>query len=474
MPNKFVWNKGIRWGRGKGFSEQQWLAAGFSTVAIWLGISSWASYHNTTEFIDTTQKLLHSYEVTRTLATISSEMTIAESSRRGYVFVGNREELDRYQESVARLVSSLHSLEGQLGRNPTQLEYFNQIKQLIPQRLALLERSIQRYRVTNQVDLEQRQITTESLRLRDRIQWLLAEMRIAEETLLRQELQHSQNLMQRRMILEIWLTFSMFLVLLLGFLAVYRQVMKRKQLEAMEEKWAQQQELSELKLKFFSMVSHEFRTPLSVVLGSSQLLSENHSQWSAEKRSQSLQRIYSSAQVMKRLLTDILMFSRAEAGNLEFEPEWIELDSFCLNLVEDMRMADPMQDSIQLISHFQGQRVHIDEKLVYSILSNLLLNSVKYSAANQDVVLIVEVDRADLLFYVKDHGMGIPAEDLPHLYEPFYRGRNVSTIAGTGLGLAVVKKCVDLHRGTITVESQEGAGTVFTIRLPAAIAEAGP
>ncbi|OUC16006.1 MAG: hypothetical protein B0A82_03860 [Alkalinema sp. CACIAM 70d] len=454
---------------GKWLSEQKWLAAGFSTATIWLGISSWASYRNTTEFIGTTQRLLHSYEVTRTLSTISLEMTIAESSRRGYVFIGNREELDRYQESVTQLYPSLQSLEGQLGEDPAQLEYFNQIKELIPKRLALLEKSIQRYRRTNQIDIEQRRITAESLQLRDRIQWLLAEMKDIEEIRLKQWLQHSQDLMQRRMSLEVWLTFSMFLVLLLGFLAVYRQVMKRQRLEAMEEKWSQQQELSHLKLNFFSMMSHEFRTPLSVVLGSSQLLLENHTQWPVEKRSHSLQRILSSAHVMKRLLSDILMFSRAEAGNLEFQPDWVELDSFCLNLVEDMRMADPLQDSIKFVSYCHGQRVYVDEKLLYSVLSNLLLNSVKYSAANQAVYLIVEVDRYDLLFHVKDQGMGIPAEDLPHLYEPFYRGRNVSTIAGTGLGLAVVKKCVDLHQGTVTVTSQEGQGTVFTIRLPAVV-----
>lgn len=448
------------------FPEQKWLAAGFTVIAIWLGISSWASHQNTTELVDNTQKSLHSYETIKTLRDVYAAMAVMESGRRGYVFWGDRAELKQYNQGLASLQTALDKVQQLVMADPSQTQQFFQLRAALQERISLLQLSISLYNDTTQNSLNQRKITDRSLQLRDRIQHLMDTMQQEEERRLRQWLHESQVSAHQRLLIEMWLTFSVFFALALGSVLFYRQLLQHQRLEAAQDKLAQQQELSDLKLNFFSMVSHEFRTPLSVILGSSQLLTENYQQWDDSKCFKSLLRIQSSAKVMTQLLTDILTFTRAEAGKLEYQPEWVELESFCLNLVEDMMLANPQDHPLRFLSHCKTSHAFLDEKLMYATLSNLLLNAVKYSPIGCEVHLILESDPTWIIFQIQDRGIGIPQEDLEHLYEPFHRGRNVASVSGTGLGLAVVKKCVDLHQGEILVETQEGEGTTFTVKIP--------
>ncbi len=169
---------------------------------------------------------------------------------------------------------------------------------------------------------------------------------------------------------------------------------------------------------------------------------------------------------MKQLLTDILTITRAEAGKLEYKPSPLDVEAFCLNLVEDIQFFSLAEHTLNFISNGHCTRVILDEKLMYSILSNLLCNAIKYSPQGGNIYLILNGEPEATVFQVKDEGIGIPLEEQPEIYEPFYRGQNVDNIVGTGLGLAVVKKCLDLHQGEITVKSQVGVGTTFTVRIP--------
>jgi len=214
------------------------------------------------------------------------------------------------------------------------------------------------------------------------------------------------------------------------------------------------------------MVSHEFRTPLSIILGSAQLLSQSNQQWSEEKKIKNLHRIQSSARSMNQLLTDILTLTRAEAGKLEFHPKLMDLEAFCINLIEDLQFSDRQQHTIKFISQGNCTHAKLDENLLYSILTNLLSNAMKYSSPEESIFLILSCEPQAIFFKIQDNGIGIPQEFQQHLFEPFHRANNVGKIVGSGLGLAVVKKCLEIHHGEISVSSEVGGGTSFTVKIP--------
>jgi PAS domain S-box-containing protein len=244
-----------------------------------------------------------------------------------------------------------------------------------------------------------------------------------------------------------------------------RDITERKRLEEVRLALEREKELGVLKTRFFSMTSHEFRTPLSTVLAAAQLL-ENSLADNSEKELRNLRRIQDSVKNMVQLLDDILTINRAETGKLEFNPAPIALEKFCRQFVEEMQSI--AGDRHNLIFVCQGECIDVrcDEKLLRSILSNLLANAIDYSPSGGQVHCFLKFQADSVQIKIRDRGVGISPDDRKQLFEPFYRGRNVRHIAGTGLGLVVVKKCVDLHNGTIDLVSELGKGTTATIVLP--------
>jgi signal transduction histidine kinase len=456
-----------------------WLLAGFAIAVLGLGLSSIISYRNTERIVVGTEQSLQSYEVIRNLADVLTNMSVAESGRRGYVFLNDLQELERYHNAVDRLEVELKALQHQLKHNPEQLSRLQQVEELLNQRLELLQESILLYNQKPQITPKQLQLTRQSVKLRNQIQQLLAQMEMLEEESLKRGLSNSQSSIRNRTTIELWLTISIVASLVLGLIAFYHQILKRQQVEHQRQQLAQQTELNEMKLRFFSMVSHEFRTPLTVILGSTQLMLEDkglaqpkqlpHPGPSLQQQNlqqHSLQRVQSAAKNMIQLLNDMLTLTRADAGRLDYYPTSVELVSFCLNLIEDLNLTIEERDRIQFLNQTEFNYAHLDEKLLYSLLGNLLTNALKYDPECHPVQLILQGNEEMVRFIVQDHGIGISANNREHLFEPFYRGDNVRSIAGTGLGLAVVKKCVDLHCGKIEIESQEGQGTKFWVNLP--------
>jgi PAS domain S-box-containing protein len=228
-----------------------------------------------------------------------------------------------------------------------------------------------------------------------------------------------------------------------------------------------EKELSTLKARFFSMASHEFRTPLSTALAAAQLLENSQSAWeNTEKRLRNLHRIQDAIRNMVQLLDDILTINRAEAKELAFNPQPLELDNFCQHLVEEMRLNSGKSNPLTFTCLGNVIPVCLAENLMRSILTNLLSNAIKYSPAGTLVNLKLEFQIDQISLQVTDQGIGIPQSDQRQLFEPFHRGKNVSIIPGTGLGLVVVKKCVDLHQGTIHITSKIGHGTTCLVTLP--------
>jgi PAS domain S-box-containing protein len=255
------------------------------------------------------------------------------------------------------------------------------------------------------------------------------------------------------------------------WIAIQRDTTSRRQAEeALRKSEAdrlaleREKELSTLKARFFSMASHEFRTPLSTALAAAQLLENSQNAWEdTAKRLRNLHRIQDAIRNLVQLLDDILTINRAEAKELAFHPEYLELDGLCEQLVEEMRL-NYQQLSFSCIG--KALPVYLDEKLVRSILTNLLSNAIKYSPQATPVHLQLTYQDDSVILQVTDQGIGITVSDQQHLFEPFHRGKNVRIIPGTGLGLVVVKKCVDLHQGSIQIISESEIGTTCQVTIP--------
>lgn len=248
-------------------------------------------------------------------------------------------------------------------------------------------------------------------------------------------------------------------------LDIRRDITERKRTEEIRQILEKEKELSQLQLHFFSLASHEFRTPLSTILMSAQLLQHFNGEWPQAKKLRNVQRIETAAKNMIHLLDDILTINRAETGKLEFNLKLLDLEKFCRNLVEEMQLTASNRYTITFSSQGSCKNAYMDEKLLRSILSNLLDNAIKYSLQSSNVHFTLVGEQGKATFRIQDEGIGILPADQQQLFEPFYRGKNVDSIAGTGLGLTVVKKCVDLHGGKITVDSEVGVGTTFTVTL---------
>ncbi len=223
------------------------------------------------------------------------------------------------------------------------------------------------------------------------------------------------------------------------------------------------QELSALKSRFVSMVCHEFRNPLNNIALSVSSLGRYDEQMSPLQKQQYLSGVAANVERMTQMIDDILVLGKIEAKRLILSPQPINLVDFCRGLLLEIQ---PNQRQLEFTGRFKTLLAKTDQTLLRSILTNILSNAIRYSAEGSTVQLSFSQRKEQVIFSIKDQGLGILPEDYPHLFEPFHRGKNVSNIPGTGLGLSIVKQFVDLQKGEIKVESKLGVGTTFRVRLP--------
>ncbi len=247
-----------------------------------------------------------------------------------------------------------------------------------------------------------------------------------------------------------------------------RDITARKQVEAeIRKSLSREKELRELKSGFISMASHEFRNPLSSILLCVQNLRENTLELDAANREFYLQSIQDSALTMNSLLEDILVLSKTESDKQTLKLEPIQLRLFCQKIIHKLASIYGNQ-IINFEYRLAADIVNLDRVTLSNILNNLLSNALKYSPAKTAVNLIIsaQIEPLGINIEVSDRGIGIPQESQKHLFESFYRASNVSSFPGTGLGMSIVKKTVDLYQGSITVDSQVGQGTKIIVYLP--------
>jgi len=228
----------------------------------------------------------------------------------------------------------------------------------------------------------------------------------------------------------------------------------------------QERELGELKSRFVTMVSHEFRTPLGIIMSAVELLQHYSDRLPEDEKQRQLQEIQSSTKHMGGLMEQVLLLGRAEAGKLTCKPLPLDLAGFAERIIDETQSISNRKCPITLQTEGDITNTCADEALLRHILGNLIANAVKYSPAGSEVVLRIHRAGHEILFDVIDHGIGIPEKDRSRLFEAFHRCSNVGDTPGTGLGLVIVKRCVDLHGGSMQIESEPGRGTTFIVKLP--------
>lgn len=249
--------------------------------------------------------------------------------------------------------------------------------------------------------------------------------------------------------------------------AAVNDISQRKRAEAeLLKSLAREKELGQLKSNFVSMVSHEFRTPLGIIQSSAEILNDYLDQLEPAERAEQLASITANTRRMAEMMEEILVLSRLDAGRMDYKPAALDLNAFCRRVVDEVNSATERRCNIELSFAGEIAEAQADERLLGHIFTNLLINAVKYSEPRSPVRFAIERDGADAVCLIRDRGIGIPEADQQWLFNAFQRGANVGDRPGTGLGLVIVKRCVELHGGKIEIKSKSGEGTEVTLRLP--------
>ncbi len=245
-------------------------------------------------------------------------------------------------------------------------------------------------------------------------------------------------------------------------LAIERKQAEEDLLKTLER----EKELGRLKSDFVSLVSHEFRTPLGIIMSSAEILRDYLDSLEPAERTEHLDSIQRSTRRMADLMEEVLLLGMFEAGRMDFKPEWLDLSVLAGRIVDEVRSATGHACPVRLEISPESRHARTDERIFRHIFTNLLSNAIKYSEPGKPVHFGVQREGTQAVCRVCDQGRGIPPEDREWLFRAFHRGRNAADRPGTGLGLVLVKRCVELHGGSVDVESSLGKGTTITVRLP--------
>lgn len=239
-----------------------------------------------------------------------------------------------------------------------------------------------------------------------------------------------------------------------------------KEENAMRSALAKEKELGEMKSRFVSFASHEFRTPLATILSSAQLVKQYQADKLDNNSQKHIKRIESNVNNLIDLLNDFLSLGKLEEGKIYTTPEKLDLLDFITEITDNMKTL--LKDGQKITTEISGAdgEVFMDEKLLRNVLNNLLSNAIKYSPPGSEINFRIVFYSEHIYFIIQDHGIGIPEEDQKHLFESFFRSNNATQVPGTGLGLTIVKRYLDLMNGTIEFKSNVNEGTTFTVHLP--------
>lgn len=237
-------------------------------------------------------------------------------------------------------------------------------------------------------------------------------------------------------------------------------------MEILETALTQEYESSQLKTRLLSMVAHDLRTGLTSILSSEQLIKNYQQKLSPERHLNYLLRIERNVHQMLTMLDDLLMVGEQQAGRVVTQIEQFDLRHLSRDIISDLSSMYGDTHPIEFMAQNGNTMIEADPRYISRILMNLLGNAYKYSEEGTTITVTIRLQDDTIQLIVEDRGIGIPTDDLEGLFDLYKRAGNVGGVRGKGIGLAVVKQAVDMHHGTIEVESAESVGTTFTITLP--------
>lgn len=255
----------------------------------------------------------------------------------------------------------------------------------------------------------------------------------------------------------------------LRMVGINQDITTRKQVEqTLYSALEKERELNELKSRFVSMASHEFRTPLAAILAMTETLTLFRDRLESAQMDDRLNKIRYQVHHLETIVDDVLQLERIQTGRLKMQPALHDFDQLCRKIIAEFESQPAYQGRLNY--HFAAEQAQLmaffDEQLMRQVINNLVHNGLKYSPADQPVYINLQTTDTTLTLTVQDRGIGIPPKDLARLFEPFHRAQNVGVIPGTGLGLSIAKKAVDLHRGSLTVTTELNQGTTLYLTLP--------
>lgn len=254
------------------------------------------------------------------------------------------------------------------------------------------------------------------------------------------------------------------------------EIIERKAVEAALRKserdltkaFEKEKELNAMKTRFVSLASHEFRTPLSTILSSADLVEAYQTGEQQEKRQKHTQRIKAAVNNLNTILNDFLSLSRLDEKKVEAKPVEFSFTEFKAEILDQTQGLLKPGQKLDHMDKLDTEHLCLDKQLLKNILLNLLSNAIKYSDENKTIFCKSYLENDDLVIEVKDEGIGIPKEEQKHLFTRFFRAKNVENIKGTGLGLNIVRNYVELMDGKINFTSEEGKGSTFIVTIPLA------
>src|SRR5690625_42992 len=245
------------------------------------------------------------------------------------------------------------------------------------------------------------------------------------------------------------------------------EILRRKEAESkIKAALDKERELNELKTKFLSLVSHEFKTPLSVILSSASLAEKYTTTEQQDKREKHLNNIKLKVRSLNNILNDFLSIERIQSGKSTYHLEDFPLSRVINDVIYDANMLSKKGQKIHYPENIDGIVVHFDEKILELTLTNLINNSIKYSPENSNITLSVEEKGENLFIHVKDEGIGITEKEQKFIFNPYFRAENVLLKQGTGIGLNIVKGHLKNLNGQVSFVSKEGEGSIFSISIP--------
>lgn len=236
--------------------------------------------------------------------------------------------------------------------------------------------------------------------------------------------------------------------------------------QKLEQSLQKEKEINEMKSRFVSMASHEFRTPLSTILSSTSLIQKYIEKEQYESTEKHINRIKNSVKGLTEILNDFLSSDKLESKKINVNPCLFNYTKWVLEMTEELQTICKEGQTIKPVIKSINEDIIADANILKNIIYNLLSNAIKYSGENQDIEFISEITDNELSIQVKDYGIGIPKVEQNNIFNRFFRAQNATNIKGTGLGLNIVKSYIDLLDGNITFESEEYKGTTFSLKIP--------